>query len=401
MSMDSARQVGSTGPAAATERVRIELRERSYEVEVASGALIRAGSLARARCRPGAARAFMVVDGQVPPGIVDRARASLEAASFVVATETLRAAETEKSLATVERLLTAIAATRHERWDPVLALGGGLVGDVAGFVAGIYRRGVPFIQCPTTLLSMVDASVGGKTGVNLAVEGSVKKNLVGVFHQPVGVLADLDALDSLPPRELGAGFAECVKHALISAEFGDAGLWDWMRASSARLIARDAAALKELVVRNVRVKAAVVAGDEREERDEGGRALLNLGHTFGHAIEPIPHLSPDGDPGHAPLLHGEAVALGLVAASATAEHLPGGPRGLTGHVRALLQKLGLPIQVAGLPPDDRLLAAMAHDKKAMGGRMRLVLPRDGARAAVVPDPNPAAVRAGLAAIRKT
>lgn len=391
---------GQTATPNAAARVRVDLADRSYDVVIAPGLTATLGPVARSRCRAGAGRAFLIVDDNLPAAVADRAAASLESSGFRTARAAVHATEPGKSLATVQSLLEELAATRHERWDPVIALGGGIVGDVAGFTAGIYRRGVPFIQCPTTLLAMVDASVGGKTGANLAADGAIKKNLIGVFHQPLAVLADLDTLASLPDRELRAGLAECVKHALISADFDDPHLWAWMHDRAPALLARDPAALAELVLRNVRIKARVVAGDEREETDEGGRALLNLGHTFGHAIEPMPGLSPGDDPRHSPLLHGEAIALGLVAASAAAESLARAPAGLRTEVESLLTRLGLPTRVARLPADDVILAAMAHDKKAMAGRTRLILPRGNARAEVVTDPDPAAVLAGLAAIRR-
>lgn len=385
--------------------VRVELGERSYNVLIGRAILEQLGLTARARCRPGASRAFLVVDANLPKEPVAHATASLTRAGFATTHAVQHASEPEKSIPSVETLLTQIAETRHERQDVVIALGGGIVGDLAGFVAGIYRRGVPFIQCPTTLLSMVDASVGGKTGANLTLSasgaGSLKKNLIGVFHQPVAVLADLATLDSLADREFRAGLAECVKHGLISADFADPDLFAWMETTAARILARDPAVLKELVHRNVAVKARVVAGDEREEAESaaGGRALLNLGHTFGHALEPIPTLSPDSNPARAPLLHGEAIALGLVAACATA-----GSLGLCGpdigeRARALLQRFGLPVRVAGLPDDAAILAAMAHDKKVMGGRLRLVLPARLGHAKVVESPDESAIRAGLGAIR--
>lgn len=382
--------------------VHVPLGTRAYDVVIGRGVLGGLGRVVGERCAA-AKRAFVVVDDHLPVELVARATESLAAAGLSIATMRIHASEAEKSLGTLEQILVRLAETRHERTDVLIALGGGVVGDVAGFAAGVYRRGTPFIQCPTTLLSMVDASVGGKTAVNLrsGSGASLKKNLVGAFHQPVAVLADLGALDSLPRRELAAGFAECVKHGLISTDFGDGDLWSWMEANAAALLGRRDDLLTEFVRRNVQIKARVVASDEREEAaDEvGGRALLNLGHTFGHAIEPIPGLSPDGDPRHAPLLHGEAVALGLVAASATAEHLKLAPTGTRQRVETMLTKFGLPVRLAGLPDDATIMTAMAHDKKVTGGRMRLVLPCGTGRAKIVADPAEAAVRAGLDAIR--
>lgn len=385
-----------------TAIVHVPLGARAYDVVIGRGVLEEVGRVVNERCGPGARRAFVVIDDNLPVDLVARATETLAASGLSVATMRVHASEKEKSLATLEAILIRIAETRHERTDPLIALGGGIVGDIAGFAAAVYRRGVPFIQCPTTLLAMVDASVGGKTAANLSAGSSLKKNLIGAFHQPIAVLADLAGLDSLPDREFRAGLAECAKHGAICVMSGDPSLWGWLETSAARLLARDAAALAELVERNVHLKASVVAGDEREEAPDtvGGRALLNLGHTFGHAIEPIPGLTPDGDPAHAPLLHGEAVALGLVAACAAAEHLELSAPGTRQRMERLLSAFGLPIRIAGLPDDATLLASMAHDKKVTGGRLRLVLPSGLGRAEVVSNPPEAAVRAGLAAIRE-
>jgi 3-dehydroquinate synthase len=247
---------------------------------------------------------------------------------------------------------------------------------------------------------MVDASVGGKTGVNLAAGGGdLHKNMVGAFHQPRAVIADVDVLRSLPERFFRAGLAECVKHAMIGADWGDPGLVDWTASARARIAAHDTGTLIELVSRNVRIKATVVGRDEREEDQSGGRALLNLGHTFAHAIEPLPGLSPDGNPAHAPLQHGEAVALGLVAAARGAVALGKCPADLADRTVALLNDFGLPTRVRGLPPADQVLARMHHDKKVLGGRLRLILPTAPGRAAVIADPPQAAVITAIDAIR--
>jgi 3-dehydroquinate synthase len=236
----------------------------------------------------------------------------------------------------------------------VIAFGGGVAGDTAGFVAATYLRGVPFIQCPTTLLAMVDASVGGKVGVNLP-QG---KNLVGAFQQPRVVAIDPELLRTLPPRELAAGFAECIKHAVIA----DAALFDWIEREAARLRALEPGPLVELIRRNVEIKAQVVMQDEREA---GVRAYLNLGHTFGHALEAAL--------GFGALLHGEAVGLGLLAASALAEQLGVCGPELRKRLELLLPAVGLPVRVV-LPPLGALRTAMKVDKKASGERLRFVIP---------------------------
>ncbi len=371
---------------------------RSYDIVIGSGVLgelgIRAAALTPGR------RAFVIADDGIPGPLAEMAVASLRSAGFEVVSATIHARETGKTLEAVSRLLGLIAATRHERRDPVVALGGGITGDIAGFVAAVWRRGAPVIQCPTTLLSMVDASVGGKAGVNIMAGAELRKNMVGAFWQPVLVLADIGALASLPERQRRSGLAECLKHGLIS-HATDPDLLQWTTDRLAGLRRGETADLAELVRRNVAVKASFVREDEREEKpsSEGGRALLNLGHTFAHAIETIVHLSPDGSPEKAPLQHGEAVALGLVAAAA-ASHALGRLSGEDrDSVRARVEGLGLVSRLAGLPPDERLLEAMGHDKKVQRGRLRLVLPVALNRSVVVEDPPMEAVRAGLAAIR--
>ncbi|MBL8759681.1 MAG: 3-dehydroquinate synthase [Phycisphaerae bacterium] len=383
-------------------RVQVSLDgTRDYEVLVGHSLTGTLADRVRALC-PNAARAFIVIDDGLP----ELARANLASAlsrrQFATAGITIRPSEPDKSLETLDRVLVAIAESRHERRDPVIALGGGIVGDVAGFAAATYRRGVPVIQCPTTLLSMVDASVGGKTGVNLRTpDGSLKKNLVGAFHQPRLVVADISLLSSLPDRQLRAGMAECVKHALLSGQFGDPTLLPWIESSAPAILSRDSGTLAELVSRNVAIKARVVAGDEREEAESivGGRALLNLGHTFGHAIETLPNLSPTGQPTDAPLHHGEAVALGIMAALETAVSYRVASPSLRDRVGSLLSRLGLPTKVRGLPPSDRVLELMGHDKKVQGGVLRLVLPHDGGVCIVKDNPSLAIVLGAIDSIR--
>lgn len=383
--------------------VHVRTASRAYDVVIGSGTLARLGEGARRALPRPPARALIVADDGLPQALIDTVAASLASAGLTSSIARVAAHESAKSLAAAESVLATAARTRHERTEPLVALGGGITGDLAGFAAATYRRGVPWINAPTSLLAMVDASVGGKTGVNLDLGGpsgpDLKKNMVGAFHQPHLVVADVDTLRSLPDRELRCGLAECVKHGLLSPGFGDAALLDWTEGNVARFLARDADSLIELVARNVTVKAAVVGGDEREEADDGGRALLNLGHTFGHAIETLPALTPDGNPAHAPLKHGEAVALGLIAACRTAAALNLCPPSIGDRVRSLLAGAGLPTTVAGLPDQRTLLALMAHDKKSRGGRMRLILPCGSGGARVVEDAPPSAVEVGLDAIR--
>lgn len=355
--------------------------EHAYTVHIGQGLLSQAGPLIAQALKRQAHRAFVVADARVPASQVIALGESLKSIGLTVRSWAFRPSEQDKSLTSLERILVEMAKFKLERNDPVIALGGGVTGDLAGFAAAIYRRGVPMIQCPTTLLSMVDAAVGGKTAVNLAMgEGSLadlKKNLIGAFHQPSLVLADVSTLTTLPPRTLHSGLAECIKHGMLGAHGGDPGLFPWLESSLDRIMAYDLAALAELVSRNVAIKAHVVRGDEREEaQDEvGGRALLNLGHTFGHAIETISHLTPDGQLKNAPLQHGEAVALGLVAACATSQAMGLCDGAFVARIRELVRRAGLPVAVAGLPAPEEFLGRMMHDKKVIGGRLRLILPQ--------------------------
>lgn len=331
--------------------VQIDIPPHGYAVAIEPGVLARLGALVRA-CAP-AGRCALIADRTVGRLHGQAAQRSLEAAGYAVSIE-LVDGEAHKNLETVARLYDAMVSHGMERASPVIAFGGGVAGDTAGFVAATYLRGVPFIQCPTTLLAMVDASVGGKVGVNLP-QG---KNLVGAFQQPRVVVIDPELLRTLPPRELAAGFAECIKHAVIA----DAALFDWIEREAARLRALEPGALVELIRRNVEIKAQVVMQDEREA---GVRAYLNLGHTFGHALEAAL--------GFGTLLHGEAVGLGLLAAASLAEQVGlCGPE-LRKRLELLLPAVGLPVRVL-LPPLEALRSAMKVDKKASGARLRFVLP---------------------------
>ena len=338
------------GPRMAT--VRIELPPQGYTVTIEPGALARLGALVRAEAP--SARCALIADRTVARLHGEAARRSLESAGFAVAVE-LVDGEEHKNLESVARLYDALVSHGLERSSPVIALGGGVAGDTAGFAAATYLRGVPFIQCPTTLLAMVDASVGGKVGVNLP-QG---KNLVGAFHQPRAVVIDPELLRTLPARELAAGLAECIKHAVIA----DPALFEQIEGNAARLRALEADALVDLIRRNVEIKASVVMQDERES---GVRAHLNLGHTFGHALEAAF--------GFGKLLHGEAVGLGMLAAASLAEQLGVCGPDVRKRLDALLPAVGLPTRIT-LPPLGALRSAMKVDKKASGARLRFVLPQ--------------------------
>ncbi|MEL6330392.1 MAG: 3-dehydroquinate synthase family protein [Planctomycetota bacterium] len=382
------------------ETIRVALPGgRGYDVIAGTDLLASLGERARAALPP-ASKAAIVHDAGVPDTHLARARASLESAGFSVASKTVRPSERDKSLDTLRSLLEWLALERLARSDVVIALGGGIVGDVAGFAAASHRRGCGIVQCPTTLLAMVDASVGGKTGVNLEIEREGRpqllKNAVGAFHQPSLVLADIDVLESLDPRDFRAGLAECIKHGMIAGAADDSDLSSWLDQNLARIAQREPETLARLVARDVAVKASIVADDEKETDPSGGRALLNLGHTFAHVIESISGFDlGTREPG---VRHGEAVALGLIAASKTASELGLVDRAFIEGVRASLAAAGLPTRSRGfenaaLGP-DALISRMLDDKKSADDGLRLVLPMGPGTARVLESPALSAVHAG-------
>jgi shikimate kinase/3-dehydroquinate synthase len=342
-------------------RLPVALGERGYEVVVGEGLLHRAGALIAPHLP--ARRAVVVTDEQVAALHLPALREGLLEAGFSILAEiTVPPGESSKDMSRLQSVLEEMLGAGADRRTAVIALGGGVVGDLAGFAAAVALRGLPFVQVPTTLLAQVDSSVGGKTGVNLP-QG---KNLVGAFHQPRIVLADTATLATLPVRELRAGYAEVAKHGLLQGP-----LWDWCEAEGPSLVGGDPAALAHAVLESCRLKAAVVAADEREESAEGGRALLNLGHTFGHALEA--ECGYDGS-----LLHGEAVGIGLGLAAALSARLGHCSQELPGRVIAHLQACGMPARIADLPRRfsvARLLGRMAKDKKVRDGNLRFVLLR--------------------------
>ena len=281
-----------------------------------------------------------------------------------------------------ERVCDALIAARIERGDVVVALGGGVVGDLAGFCAAAVRRGLDYVQVPTTLLAQVDSSVGGKTAIN----SRHGKNLIGAFHQPILVVADTALLDTLPPREFRAGYAEVAKYGLL----GDAGFFAWLEANADDVFAGRAGAREHAIATSCRMKAEIVARDERET---GDRALLNLGHTFGHAFEAAAGFSDR-------LLHGEAVALGMALAFEFSARLGLLPQADADRVKRHLGKVGLPTHISdvpgGVPGVDGLMDLMAQDKKVKRGRLTFILVRGIGQAYVAPDVDPAEVRAFLA-----
>lgn len=357
--------------------VPVVLPQHRYTVHIEPNALDRLGGLIR-EVAP-ASSAALFADPSVRGTLLPRARAALQSAGYEVIEHALPGGEASKTLDGVRALYEVLLSRRLERRSPIVALGGGVTGDMVGFAAATYLRGVPFVQCPTTLLAMVDSSVGGKVGVNVP-QG---KNLIGAFHQPVVVVADTLALRTLPARELACGLAECIKHAVIR----DPSLFAWTRANLPALLSVDAGALAELVARNVAIKAAVVGEDERES---GVRAHLNFGHTFAHAIEAVV--------GYGEILHGEAVALGMLAATTLAAAAGICAPALRGEIEAVVASAGLPVR-ARLPGDARLLEAMALDKKVSGARIRFVLPIRLGEVELRDDLEPRAVAAAWASIR--
>jgi len=332
---------------------------------------------------PGARVIMLAVDEGVRTRWAPTAHASLEAAGLRVHVVPLHADENEKSMAAVERVWAAMLQAGMQRGDALVALGGGIVGDLAGFAAATFLRGIPLVMAPTTLLAMVDASIGGKTAVNLPLpKGGLGKNLAGAFHAPSWVLCDVDTLATLSDRDFRCGLAECVKHALIA----DPAMLPWMRGACASILAREPAALEELVRRSAAIKAAVVSRDEFER---GERAHLNLGHTFGHALESVLHDR---------LRHGEAVAIGLVAAVAASRAAGWWPDADPAEVAAALAQVGLPTKVPTSVDRSALNVAMGFDKKGSGGRRRLVLLRGPGQAGVLDDATDAIVDAGWSAV---
>ncbi len=332
------------------QTVDVQLGERSYPIHIGAGLLERADLILPQLPQR---RVAVVTNDVVAPLYLERLRGALAAAGVASIAITLPDGEANKNWDGVAHILDAMLRERCERKTTLIALGGGVVGDMAGFAAAIYLRGVPFIQIPTTLLAQVDSSVGGKTGIN----HPLGKNMIGAFYQPKLVLADTQVLGTLPPRELSAGIAEVVKHGLIV----DSAFFDWLEANMYRLVAGDQAALTHAVRRSCEIKSEVVAGDERET---AARALLNLGHTFGHAIE--------AGLSYGTWLHGEAVAVGMVLAARLSQRM-----GLilaqdVARIVALLGQARLPVRQ---PPfgAPRYLDLMGLDKKVEGGQLRLVL----------------------------
>ena len=355
--------------------LEVELGERSYPITIGSGLLAR-GELLTAHIA--GTRVVMVTNETVAPLYLSKVRAHL--GRYRPVEVILPDGEQHKSLTVLNRIFDTLLENRCDRQTTIIALGGGVVGDMAGFAAATYQRGVPFIQIPTTLLSQVDSSVGGKTGVNHALG----KNMIGAFHQPRAVIIDTDTLNTLPDRELSAGLAEVIKYGLIR----DPVFFVWLEQHMDRLLKRDPDALAEAIERSCRNKAEVVAADEREA---GVRATLNLGHTFGHAIET--------GMGYGAWLHGEAVAAGMAIAADLSHRLGWLKEPELARIRALLERARLPVQVPPKLSVARLRELMSVDKKVQAGKLRLVLLKQLGEAVITGDVPTAALDETLAAAR--
>jgi len=334
--------------------VRVQLSERSYDIEIGTGNLSCAGDLLVSRVA--ATHAVVITDRNVQHPHADTVVRSIQQVGSRVDLLTLEPGEATKSVRQAETLWQELLTRATDRKSVIVAVGGGVVGDLAGFLAATYARGIDFIQVPTTLLAQVDSSVGGKVAVNLP--GA--KNMVGAFWQPRGVLIDTEVLETLPLREYRAGLGEVVKYGVIL----DADFFRYLEDNLEAINRRDPEVLRHILARCCELKADVVQADEREET--GLRAVLNYGHTFCHAIEALT--------GYGTYLHGEAVAIGMLCASRLAERLGRIDRQTTERQRALLLALGLPVDLPDLDR-DQFVAAMQRDKKVEHGRLRFVLPR--------------------------
>jgi 3-dehydroquinate synthase len=348
------------------------LGARSYEVRIGQGLLGRAGAeiapLLRRR------RVAIVTDETVAAQHLAAFQAALAAEGIASSALALPPGEQTKGWSQLARCVDWLLEQKVERRDIVVALGGGVIGDLVGFAAAVLRRGVRFVQVPTTLLSQVDSSVGGKTGIN----SQHGKNLIGAFHQPSLVLADIDVLDTLPPRDFLAGYGEVVKYGLL----GDAAFFDWLEGAAPGMAAGDKAARLRAVTRSVEMKAGIV---ERDETEEGERALLNLGHTFCHALEKATGYSDR-------LLHGEGVAIGCALAFELSQRMGLCSQEAPSRVRAHLKAMGMKTDIADIPGDlpgpEALLALMGQDKKVVDGRLRFILARGIGEAFVAEDVPP-------------
>jgi len=351
---------------AVSHTVSVDLGERSYPIYIGSGLLQEPGLLVNHI--PGNS-ALIVTNTVVAPLYLEAVEQALQSHDIRYDSLIIEDGEQYKTVATAENIIDCLLQNRHDRQTSLIALGGGVIGDITGFAAAIYQRGVHFIQIPTTLLSQVDSSVGGKTGVN----HPLGKNMIGAFHQPQCVIADTDTLDTLPDRELSAGLAEVIKYGLIH----DADFFDWLEQNIELLKTRDYAALCQAILVSCNIKAEVVSLDERES---GIRAILNLGHTFGHAIE--------ATMGYGNWLHGEAVATGMVMAADLSQRQQWVDSTVKQRTINLLEQANLPVRSPSEMNVDDYMQAMAIDKKTLDGTIKLVLLKKLGEAIVVSNYDP-------------
>ncbi len=358
--------------------VRVELGERGYDILIGDGLIARAGEFIKPLLKPGRSKVFVVADAAVAKLHLKTLGDGLGQAGISFQTTSVPPGEASKSFGQLDAVLGDLIEQGAERDDLIVAFGGGVIGDLTGLAAGLLKRGARFVQIPTTLLAQVDSSVGGKTAIN----SRAGKNMVGLFHQPVLVLADLGVLDTLPARERAAGLAEVAKYALID----DVAFFDFLERNAAALRGGDKAALAEAVRVSCASKARIVAIDETEQAE---RALLNLGHTFGHALERANNFGPE-------LLHGEGVGAGMAMALRYSVKLGLCPGQDAERAERLLNALGLATRIAQLSGGpyiaDELLAHMAHDKKARNGRLTLILSRGIGQAFIQRDADIAPLR---------
>lgn len=332
------------------QTLTVALGERSYPIHIGAGLVRHSGLIAS---RLPQKKAAIVTNTTVAKLYLAPLSEALDSNGIDTVTIVLPDGEAFKNWETLNKIFDALLTHRCERKTTLIALGGGVIGDLAGFAAAVYQRGMPFIQVPTTLLAQVDSAVGGKTAIN----HPLGKNMIGAFHQPLAVISDTDTLNTLPERELAAGIAEVIKYGLIR----DSEFFEWLETNIARLLARDPEALAYAIERSCRNKAEIVTLDEREN---GVRALLNLGHTFGHAIE--------AGLGFGTWLHGEAVSAGMVLAAKLSQRLGLTGQHDTGRIIDILARAGLPVAAPDLGI-ERYLELMEHDKKIEGGKIRFVL----------------------------
>lgn len=375
-------------PEPSDQIVPVLLGERSYDIVIASGKLPQAGNIVRAclekRFGTGRSSALIVTDQNVKAhaGTVQR---SLQAAEFATEMAVLPAGENTKSLTVISGLYDRMVAMKADRRTAVVAVGGGVIGDAAGFLAATYNRGVPFMQIPSTLLADVDSSVGGKVGIN----HPQAKNLIGSFYQPIGVFIETDLLSTLPAREYRSGLAEVIKYGIIL----DADFFEWLEGNTSGINSRDSAVLRHIIARSCQLKADVVQQDEYERT--GLRAMLNYGHTFAHAFEALC--------GYGELLHGEAVSIGMHYAAHLAVRRKLASEELLARQERLIQAVGLPIRLPHpeMLPADQIISRMQLDKKTVGGQLRFILPTRIGHVETVRDIPEADVRAVIADMQRS